>query len=385
MAFRFSLYIYCSCLRLVPRCKLKIRYTMGSFLEEFGANELWQAYAHIWNHTLSYGRSMCLKCAADLGIADIIHSHGKPITLSQLETELRIPPARSACFRRLMRLLVHLEYFSQISESENEKTLFGLTAMSALIMKEKVEGISPLLLLMMDQALLSPWQSVGRWLKGDEASTPFEVAHGKDIFEVTKQNPEFNSLLQAGMASDTRLVVQVLIREYGDVFQGLRSLVDVGGGTGTMAMAIAEAYPQLKCTVFDLPHVVAPLVGNSKVEVVGGDMFDSIPPADAVLLKWVLHDWSDVACVRILQRCKEAIPSKEDGGKVVIVEMVLNVDDSLPELAETQLLFDLFMMANTSGKQRSEAEWSELFKSAGFSDYTLKPLLDFRSVIEVYY
>ncbi|RZS09782.1 hypothetical protein BHM03_00040902 [Ensete ventricosum] len=385
MAFRFSLYIYGSCLRLVPRCKLKIPYTMGSILEEFGANELWQAHAHIWNHTLSYGRSMCLKCAADLGIADIIHSHGKPITLSQLETELRIPPARSACFRRLMRLLVHLEYFSQISESENEKTLFGLTAMSALIMKEKVEGISPLLLLMMDQALLSPWQSVGRWLKGDEASTPFEVAHGKDIFEVTKQNPEFNSLLQAGVASDTRLVVQVLIREYGDVFQGLRSLVDVGGGTGTMAMAIAEAYPQLKCTVFDLPHVVAPLVGNSKVEVVGGDMFDSIPPADAVLLKWVLHDWSDVACVRILQRCKEAIPSKEDGGKVVIVEMVLNVDDSLPELAETQLLFDLYMMANTSGKQRSEAEWSELFKSAGFSDYTLKPLLDFRSVIEVYY
>ncbi|CAL9101802.1 unnamed protein product [Musa acuminata var. zebrina] len=380
---------------------------MESFLEEFGAKELWQANDRIFKHALSYIRSMCLKCAIELGIADIIHSHGKPITLSQLETELRIPPARSACFRRLMRLLVHLEYFSQISESENEKTLFGLTAMSALIMKEKVEGLSPLFLFMMDQALLSPWQSVGRWLKGDEARTPFGVAHGKDIFDVTKQNPEFNSLLQAGMASDARLVVQVLTRECGDVFQGLRSLVDVGGGTGTMAMAIAEVYPQLKCTVFDLPHVVAPLVGNSKVEVVGGDMFESIPPADAVLLKvillielsvtvlndrshllmwqWVLHDWSDVECVRILQRCREAIPSKEEGGKVVIVEMVLNVDDSPPELAETQLLFDLYMMANTSGKQRSEAEWGKLFKSAGFSDYIIKPLLDLRSVIEVYH
>ncbi|URE01233.1 o-methyltransferase [Musa troglodytarum] len=307
---------------------------MASFLEEFGAKELWQAHARILNHALSYTRSMCLKCAIELGIADVIHSHGKPITLSQLETELRIPPARSACFRRLMRLLVRLEYFSQISESESEKTLFGLTAMSALIMKEKMA-------------------------QGGRSRHPFEVAHGKDIFEVTKQNPEFNSLLQAGMASDARLVVQVLIRECGDVFRGLRSLVDVGGGTGTMAMAIAEAYPQLKCTVFDLPHVVAPL--------------------------WVLHDWSDAECVRILQRCKEAIPSKEEGGKVVIVEMVLNVDDSLPELSETQLLFDLHMMANTSGKQRSEAEWGKLFKSAGFSDYTLKPLLDLRSVIEVYH
>uniref|UniRef100_A0A804J592 Uncharacterized protein n=1 Tax=Musa acuminata subsp. malaccensis TaxID=214687 RepID=A0A804J592_MUSAM len=65
---------------------------------------------------------------------------------------------------------------------------------------------------MLDQALLSPWQ-------------------------------KFNSLLKAGMASDARLVVQVLTRECGDVFQGLRSLVDVEVGTEMMAMAIAEAYP----------------------------------------------------------------------------------------------------------------------------------------------
>ncbi|THU66631.1 hypothetical protein C4D60_Mb05t16180 [Musa balbisiana] len=89
---------------------------MGSFLEEFGAKELWQAHDRIWNHALSYIRSMCLKCARELGIEDIIHSHGKPITLSQVETALRIPPARSACFRQLIRLLVHLEYFSQISD-----------------------------------------------------------------------------------------------------------------------------------------------------------------------------------------------------------------------------------------------------------------------------
>ncbi|URE02635.1 o-methyltransferase [Musa troglodytarum] len=237
---------------------------------------------------------------------------------------------------------------------------------------------------MLDQALLSPWQSVGRWLKGDEAATPFEVAHGKDIFEVTKQNPEFNSLLQAGMASDARLVVQVLIRECGDVFRGLRSLVDVGGGTGTMAMAIAEAYPQLKCTVFDLPHVVAPLVGSRKVEVVGGDMFEHTTSGRGA---------AQVGVAR-LERCgmcedpaemQGGNSFKRGGGKVVIVEMVLNVDDSLPELSETQLLFDLHMMANTSGKQRSEAEWGKLFKSAGFSDYTLKPLLDLRSVIEVYH
>ncbi|CAL9752784.1 unnamed protein product, partial [Musa acuminata subsp. burmannicoides] len=70
MAFHFflSLYIYGSCQRLIPHHKLEIRYTMGSFLEEFGAKELWQAHDRIFKHALSYIRSMCLKCAIELGM-----------------------------------------------------------------------------------------------------------------------------------------------------------------------------------------------------------------------------------------------------------------------------------------------------------------------------
>lgn len=75
--------------------------------------------------------------------------------------------------------------------------------------------------------------------------------------------------------------------EHAGVFRGLGSLVDVGGGHGAVAKAIAAAFPDIKCTVMDLPHVVAdaPVSDDGNLHLVAGDMFQSIPPADAVLLK----------------------------------------------------------------------------------------------------
>ena len=87
------------------------------------------------------------------------------------------------------------------------------------------------------------------------------------------------------MACDSQLVGSILIRDCKDVFSGLNSLVDVGGGTGTFAEAIADAFPRLKCTVLDLPHVVDGLESSKNLAYVGGNMFEAIPPADAVLMK----------------------------------------------------------------------------------------------------
>lgn len=86
------------------------------------------------------------------------------------------------------------------------------------------------------------------------------------------------------MASDSRMISLVL-REMASVFEGVGSVVDVGGGTGTTAKIICDAFPELKCTVLDRPEVVDDLSGNDKLSYVGGDMLDSIPKADAVLLK----------------------------------------------------------------------------------------------------
>ncbi|KAK9169190.1 hypothetical protein Syun_001330 [Stephania yunnanensis] len=69
------------------------------------------------------------------------------------------------------------------------------------------------------------------------------------------------------------------------MFEGVTSFVDVGGGVGLMGKAIAEAFPHIKCSVLDLPHVVASCKGTENLEFVGGDTFQTIHSADALLLK----------------------------------------------------------------------------------------------------
>ncbi|KAJ7964120.1 O-methyltransferase [Quillaja saponaria] len=161
------------------------------------------------------------------------------------------------------------------------------------------------------------------WFKSDNL-TPFDTAYGMNFWDYAGHNPKFNRIFNDAMASDAGLTASVVIEKCKGVFKGLESLVDVGGGTGTMAKAIAKEFEHLDCTVFDLPHVVADLQSSpDNLKYVGGDMFQAIPPADATLLKSILHDWSDEECVKILKKCKEAVASKGKEGKVIIVDMVI--------------------------------------------------------------
>nr|GLL22863.1 trans-resveratrol di-O-methyltransferase-like isoform X1 [Ipomoea trifida] len=113
-------------------------------------------------------------------------------------------------------------------------------------------------------------------------------------------------------------------------------------------------------------------------------MFVSIPPADAILLKWILHDWSDEVSVKILKKCKESIPNKEKGGKVIIIDMVVNNTTKDDKSIETQIFFDMLMMVLVSGRERAKKDWAKLFLEAGFSDYKIIPILGLRSLIEAY-
>jgi hypothetical protein len=63
------------------------------------------------------------------------------------------------------------------------------------------------------------------------------------------------------------------------------SLVDVAGGLGGAAQAISKAFPSVKCSVLDLPHVVADAPAGTDVKYIAGDMFESIPAGNAIFLK----------------------------------------------------------------------------------------------------
>ncbi|PNX90086.1 isoflavone 7-O-methyltransferase-like protein, partial [Trifolium pratense] len=185
------------------------------------------------------------------------------------------------------------------------------------------------------------------------------------------------------MESDSH-VMRLALSDCKSVFEGLGSLVDVGGGTGNTATIICETFPMLKCTVLDLPQVVAGLPGKENLSFVGGNMFKSIPQADAILLKWILHDWNDDDCVKILKNCKEAVLRKGKGGKVIIIDIVINEKQDKHEMTEVKLLFDIVMMASFNGRERDGKNWKQIFTKAGFTHYKIFPIFGFRSLIELY-
>ncbi|KAL0011186.1 hypothetical protein SO802_006294 [Lithocarpus litseifolius] len=229
---------------------------------------------------------------------------------------------------------------------------------------------------------VSPWHFLESWFRGDKV-TPFESAHGMGFWDFADQNPDFNDSFIKTMASDSGMM-NLVVKDCKLVFEGLDTLVDVGGGTGTCARIISEAFPHLKCTVLELPQVVANLPDNSNLNFVGGDMFQSIPSADAILLKLVLHALSDEECVKVLKKCREAISNKGKGGKVIIIDIVIDEKKDEHEITSTKLYFDMLMMVMVTGRERHEKEWEKLFLEAGFSHYKIKPLFGLRSLIEVY-
>ncbi|XP_035840851.1 trans-resveratrol di-O-methyltransferase [Helianthus annuus] len=355
---------------------------------ELSRDQLLHSQAHIWNHLFGFIHSMSLKCAIQLEIPDIIDRHGSPMLLSELVEALGIKPERTPFVYRLMCMLVHSGFFVKQSVStttcdDEEGEGYLLAPASRLLLKDEPLSVRPFLLLVLDPILVDPWQHISKWFQNNDV-TPFHTAHGRMFWDLAGQEPKLNQLFNEAMASDARLVTSVILKHCGGVFEGIESIIDVGGGTGTVAEAIAKAFPNIRCISFDLPHVVNGLVGSKNLSYIGGDMFEAIPKADALLLKSILHDRSDEECIKILKQCKEAIPSKDNGGKLIIIDMVVNVNKEENELLETQLLFDMLMMSLVTGRERNEKDWAKLFDDAGYTDYKITPILGFRSVIEVY-
>ncbi|KAJ0444804.1 putative O-methyltransferase domain, plant methyltransferase dimerization [Helianthus annuus] len=369
---------------------LRINLEMALQNGELSKDQLLDSQAHIWNHIYSYINSMSLKCAVQLKIPDIINRHGSPMLLSELVKALGINKERTPFVYRLMRILIHSGFFLKHSVSttpgdndEEGGEGYLLAPASRLLLKEDPLSLRSYLLAAMDPLMLDPWQHMSKWFQNDDV-TPFYTTHGKMFWDMASQESKLNQFFNEAMASDSRLVTSVILKHCGSVFEAIDSIVDVGGGTGTVVEAIAKAFPNIRCINFDLPHVVDGLVGTKNLSHVGGDMFEAIPKADAVFLKWILHDWSDEECMKILKRCREAIPSKENGGKLIIIDMVLKVDEGENDLLKTQLFLDMRMMTLVTGRERSEKEWAKLFFDAGFSDYKITPVLGLRSLIEVY-
>ncbi|RLM84848.1 caffeic acid O-methyltransferase [Panicum miliaceum] len=197
-----------------------------------------------------------------------------------------------------------------------------------------------------------------------EGGIPFNKAYGMSAFEYHGTDPRFNRVFNEGMKNNSVIITKKLLEFYTG-FEGVGTLVDVGGGVGATLHAITSRYPHIKGINFDLPHVISDAPPFPGVEHVGGDMFKSVPSGDAIFMKWILQDWRDAHCATLLKNCYDALPAH---GKVVVVECILPKN---PEaIPKTQVTFhaDMIMLAhNPGGKERYEREFEELVRGVGFA------------------
>jgi hypothetical protein len=109
---------------------------------------------------------------------------------------------------------------------------------------------------------------------------------------------------------------------------GTGTIVDVGGSHAQVSIAIAQRFPEVKCIVQDLPDTIAGLDSKLPEDVKGrvsGMEHDFLTPqpvqgADIYLFRWILHDWSDKYCVKILQAL---VPALKKGARVVINDICI--------------------------------------------------------------
>ncbi|XP_023554121.1 xanthohumol 4'-O-methyltransferase-like [Cucurbita pepo subsp. pepo] len=327
------------------------------------------ARLQVWQYIFGFVEMAIIKCAIELKIGDTIDSHGGLITLPELSSSLN---CSSSLLHRIMRFLVHRGIFKQEITDEN-LTCYSHTPLSRLLASSSDSSMAPLLLFESNPVMLAPWHSLSARIKGNEA-IPFEAAHGKDMWSYAAANPT--------ACSARVMTVPALLEDCGEIFEGVECLVDVGGGNGTSLSMIVKACPWIKGINFDLPHVVASSPPPIGVQHAGGNMFDCIPKADAAFLMWVLHDWDDETCIKILKNCRDAIPEKT--GKVIIVEAVLEGKQE-NNLSDVGLMLDMVMMAHTNdGKERTAKEWAYVLHQAGFTRHTITPIRALQSVIQAF-
>ncbi|CAN6311131.1 unnamed protein product, partial [Urochloa humidicola] len=173
----------------------------------------------------------------------------------------------------------------------------------------------------------------------DPELSPYALMRGRNLWEMCESNDAANASINNAMAADSRFLMRVILKECGEIFNGIDSLVDVAGGVGGAAAAIAAAFPSLECSVVDLPHVVAKAPSYSNVRFLAGDMFESIPHANAIFLKYVLHDWGDDECIKILikelqasypfEGCRREGNNRRYGGWIFTVRHEASRDASL--------------------------------------------------------
>jgi predicted O-methyltransferase YrrM len=297
--------------------------------------------------------SAATSAIAELGVADLLSAG--PRSVAELA---QASGADLSVLRRVMRFLASEGVFEQ-----HEGDVFALNERSQWLKADIPGSLRPRASFVGSALNWIAWSGFLDSVRTGRSA--LQAASGRTLFDVVKSDPGAAATFNRFMADQTATSVEAILSAIS--FADVRAFVDVGGGRGALVAGVLRANASLRGTLFDLPEVIVSagsLLDQAGVadrcRMVGGDFFEAVPSdGDLYALKFVLHDWPDAECIRILQNCARAMAVD---GRVLVIEHVV------PEHGGSHFarFMDMNMLALTAGgRERTQAEFAQLFAAAG--------------------
>ena len=307
----------------------------------------------------SYTSAQVVHAAAKLRLADLLAEGPRSIEDLAEATDTHAPS-----LARLVRALAALGIVTEAGDDQ-----VALTALGSPLRSDAPDSIRDAVLFLVGEWA---WRAWGDLLYSVRTGEPaFDRIFCMSNFEYWEHNPEAGALHEAFFRTMARTANGPIVTAYD--FSCFATIIDVGGSTGALLASILRAHPAARGILFDLPHVVAGaehVLAEAGVaercEIVGGSVFDSVPPGgDAYLLKYIIHDWYDERALVILRRCREAMAPRS---VLLLVEQLLPEHLEAGAAAQGLARLDLQMLVLTpGGRERTEQEFRSLLAEAGFA------------------
>lgn len=299
-----------------------------------------------------YQRSQALHVVAMLRVSDLLAE--RPMTAAEIAAATG---AHERSLARVLRALVTVGVYA-VDDGRYSNTELG-----AALCSGAPGGAGEWARLIGRPYYWNTWSGLADTVRSGDNT--FAALHGESVWQWRAKHPEEQPIFNEAMTGMTNAVNAAVAASY--EWSRFAMVADVGGGHGALLAAVLSRHPAVRGVLFEQPHVIAsagePLVAAGvadRCELVGGSFFDSVPPADAYVLKSVIHDWDDEESVAILRTCRSA--AGPDGVLVLVEQLV----DQAPDPVRTAFS-DINMMVMPGGGERTTEEYAALLAAAGWT------------------